>query len=96
MDEVVGGPWSVGTISPLAQATTKAVAAPVEAACTSVPAQEAAHLAETRWRQGGKRAWLWGAVTSGVTVLVGRMARGGAVARALLGETFAGLLVTDR
>jgi len=36
------------------------------------------------------------AVTSLVTVFVVRMSRGGQVARELLGETFAGLLVTDR
>ena len=96
MDEVFGVPLSVGTISQLEQATTKAVAAPVEAACTYVQAQEAAHLDETSWRQGGKRAWLWVAVTSWVTVFVVRMSRGGEVARELLGETFAGILVTDR
>jgi transposase len=55
-----------------------------------------AHLDETSWRQGGKRAWLWVAVTSLVTVFVIRMSRGGQVARELLGETFAGILVTDR
>ena len=44
----------------------------------------------------GKRAGLWGAVTRWVTGFVVRMSRGGAVARELLGETFAGILVTDR
>jgi len=96
MGEVFGVPMSVGTISPLEQATTAAVAAPVEEAHTYVHAQAVAHLDETRWRQGGKRAWLWVAVTSWVTVFVVRMSRGGHVARELLGEQFAGILVTDR
>jgi transposase len=96
MDEVFGVPMSVGTISQLEQATTAAVAAPVEAARTYVHAQAVAHLDETSWRQGVKRAWLWVAVTSWVTVFVVRMSRGGPVARELLGETFAGILVTDR
>ena len=96
MDDVFGVPLSVGTISRLEQATTKVVAEPVEEACTYVQAQEVAHLDETSWRQGGKRAWLWVAVTSWVTVFLVRMSRSGAVARALLGETFAGILVTDR
>jgi transposase len=96
MDEVFGVPMSVGTISPLEQATTAAVAAPVEAARTSVQAQAVAHLDETGWRQGGKRAWLWVAVTSLVTVCVVRLSRGADVARALLGEEFSGILVTDR
>jgi transposase len=58
--------------------------------------QAVAHLDETSWRQGDKRAWLWVAVTSWVTVFVVRMSRGGQVARELLGERFAGILVTDR
>ena len=95
-EEVFGVPMSVGTISPLEQATTEAVAAPVEAARTYVQAQEVAHLDETSWRQGDKRAWLWVAVTSWVTVFVVRMSRGGQVARELLGAQFSGILVTDR
>jgi transposase len=96
MDEVFGVPMSVGTISQLERATTAAVAAPVEEAHSYVHEQEVAHLDETSWRQGGKRAWLWVAVTSWVTVFVVRMSRGGHVARELLGETFSGILVTDR
>ena len=96
MDEVFGVPMSVGTIGPLEQATTAAVAAPVEEARTYVQAQEVAHLDETSWRQGDKRAWLWVAVTSLVTVFVVRLSRGGHVARELLGEEFSGILVTDR
>ena len=96
LEEVFGVPMSVGTISPLEQATTEAVAAPVEEARTDVHAQEVAHLDETSWRQGDKRAWLWVAVTSGVTVFVVWMSRGGHVARELLGETFSGILVPDR
>jgi transposase len=96
MDDVFGVPVSVGTISQLEQATTEAVAAPVEEAQTSVQVQKVAHLDETRWRQGGKPAWLWVAVTSVVTVFVVRLSRGADVARELLGEAFSGILVTDR
>jgi transposase len=96
MEEVFGVPLSVGTISSLEQTTTEAVAAPVEEARTYVQAQEVAHLDETSWRQGDKRAWLWVAVTSWVTVFVVRLSRGGQVARELLGERFGGILVTDR
>jgi len=96
MDEVCGVPMRVGTISPLEPATPAAVAAPGEEARLDVPEQAVAHLDETSGRPGGKRAWLWVAVTSGVTVCVVRMSRGGPVARALLGETCAGILVTDR
>jgi transposase len=96
MDAVCGVPLRVGTISQLAQAITAAVATPVEEAHTYVHEHAVAHLDETSWRQGGKRAWLWGAVTRWVTVFVVRMSRGGSVARELLGAQFAGILVTDR
>jgi len=96
MDEVFGVPMRVGTIGPLEQATTAAVAAPVEEARTYVQAQEVAHLDETSGRQGDKRAWLWVAVTSWVTVFVVRLSRGGQVARELWGEQCSGILVTDR
>jgi transposase len=96
MEEVFGVPMSVGTISQLEQATTAAVAAPIAEARTYVHEQAVAHLDETSWRQRGKRAWLWVAVTSWVTVFVIRLSRGGPVVRELLGETFSGILVTDR
>ena len=82
-DDVFGVPVSVGTISQWEQATPAAVAAPVEEARTCVPAQAVVHRDESRWRQGGKRAWVWVAVTSMVTVGGGRVSRGAAVARAL-------------
>src|SRR5215831_180888 len=96
MDELFGVPRSVGTISQSEQATTEVVTAPVEEARAYVHEQHVAHLDETSWRQGAKRAWLWVAVTSFVTVFLVRMSRGGRVARELLGETFSGILVTDR
>src|SRR3989454_1251619 len=96
MDDVFGVPLSVGTISQLEQATTAAGVAPGEEARTSVHAQAVAHLDETSWREGGKRAWLWVAVTRVVTGFVVRLSRGAHVARELLGEEFTGILVTDR
>jgi len=96
MDDLFGVPMSVGTISQSEKATTAVVAEPVEEARTYVQEQAVAHLDETRWRQGDKRAWRWVAVTSLVTVFLVRMSRGGQVARELLGEKCSGILVTDR
>ena len=96
MDDLFGVPMRVGTISQSEKATTKALAEPVEEARAYVQEQSVAHLDETSWRQGEKRAWLWVAVTSWVTVFLVRLSRGGQVARELLGEGFCGILVTDR
>jgi transposase len=96
MDDLFSVPVSVGTISQSEKATTAIVAQPVEEARACVAEQAVAHVDETSWRQGGKRAWLWVAVTSLVTVFLVRLSRGGQVARELLGEGFSGILVTDR
>src|SRR5499426_1621923 len=96
MDDIFGVSMSVGTISQSEQTTTAVVALPVEEARAHVQEQAVAHVDETSWRQGGKRAWLWVGVTSMVTVFLIRMSRGGQVARELLGQRFAGILVTDR
>jgi hypothetical protein len=89
-------PWRVGTSSQWEHATRAAVAAPVEAARAYVPTPKVAHRDETSWRQGDKAAWLGVAVTTWGTVVVVRLSRGGHVARELWGQTFAGILVTDR
>jgi transposase len=89
-------PMSVGSISQSEKTTTAVIAEPVEEARAYVEAQSVSHLDETSWREGGKRAWLWVAVTSLVTVFLIRMSRGGQVARELLGAGFSGILVTDR
>jgi transposase len=96
MDDLFRVPMSVGTVSQSEQTTTEVLAAPVEEARAYVPEQPVAHLDETSWRQGKQRAWLWVAVTSWVTVFVVRLSRGGQIARELLGDTFNGILVTDR
>jgi transposase len=96
LDEVFGVPRRVGTISQSEQITTEVLTMPVEEARAHVQEQAVAHVDETSWRQGDQRAWLWVAVSSMVTVLLIRMSRGGHVARELLGERCAGILVTDR
>jgi transposase len=96
MADLFGVPMSVGTISQSETLTTSVVAEPVKEARDLVEKQAVAHLDETSWREAGKRAWLWVAVTSWVTVFVIRLSRGGQVARELLGEHFSGILVTDR
>jgi transposase len=96
LEDIFGVPMRVGTITQSEQATTEVVAEPVGAARACGAEQAVAHGDETSWRQGDKRAWVWVAVTSLVTVLLIRLSRGGHGARALLGAPFSGILVTDR
>jgi transposase len=96
MADLCGVPMSGGTISQSEKATTEVVAEPVKEARAYVHEPSVAHLDETSGRQGDKRAWRWVAVTSVGTVFLGRMSRGGQVARELLGKQCSGILVTER
>ena len=96
LEDLFGVQMGLGTVANLEQATRQAVAEPVAEARVYVQQQPAAYLDETGWREGQRRAWLWTAVTAGVTVFVIRLSRSGQVARELLGEQFWGWLVTDR
>lgn len=96
LGDLCGLSMRLGTMSNLETATAQVVAAPVAEARTYVQEQASAHLDETGWREGKRRAWLWVAATTWGTVFVVRLSRGGEGARELLGETCGGILVTDR
>jgi transposase len=96
MADLFGISVGLGTIANLEQATVQALADPVAAARAYVPAQAAAYVDETSWREGAPRPWLWVAVTAWVTVFIVRRFRGAKVAQELLGERFWGYVVTDR
>jgi len=87
---------SVGSICTLEQRTGEAISEPVEEAREYVKEQQVVHMDETGWREANKKAWLWVAATSLVTVFLIRCSRGGTVAREMLGETFGGILNSDR
>ena len=60
--------------------------------------QPACNVDETSWRQGEqtKASWLWVVVTALVTVFHIVPSRSGAIARQLLGETYTGVVGSDR
>lgn len=87
---------ALGTVSNLEQATSEALAKPVEEAKEYVAEQAVANVDETGWRQANNKAWLWVAATTWVTVFVIRLSRGGQVVKELLGEDFAGIVGSDR
>jgi transposase len=87
---------ALGSISALERATSEALQEPVAEARGFVQQQPVAHVDETGWREANHRAWLWTAVTQAVTVFLIRCSRGSQVAMELVGEAFAGILVSDR
>jgi transposase len=96
LEDLFGVSIGLGSVANLEQSTAQVLVEPVAEARAYVQAQPTAYLDETGWRERRQRAWLWAAVTAGVTVFVIRLSRGGQVAQELLGERFWGYLVTDR
>jgi len=86
----------LGSVSNLEQATSEALAEPVEEVAKAIQQEPVVHADETGWYERSKRAWLWVAVTAHLAVFLVRKSRGARVARELLGDLFAGLLVSDR
>lgn len=101
LHDVLGVDLSLGTVCNLCHEMSEALTDPVEEAREYIRRAWLAFLDETGWKQGQengrkKRAWLWVAATTMVTVFRIATSRGSQVAKEILGEHFAGYIVTDR
>lgn len=96
LGDLFGVDVSVGTVSALEQRVSAALEPVVAAAQAAVQQTAVVNMDETGWRQARQRAWLWTMVTATVTVFHINRSRGGAVARALLGSAWSGVLGSDR
>ena len=90
-----GIPISLGSIPVCEAIVSAALAEPVQEAREYVQSAAILHADETGWREMNKKAWLWAAVTSTVTVFMIHAKRGQVAAQKLLGW-FSGILVSDR
>jgi len=96
LGDLLGIDVSLGTVSNTEARVSEAVAEPVQAARIFVQQQAVAYADETGHKVAGKKAWMWVAATASVSVFLIRFSRGADVAKELLGENFAGWLVSDR
>lgn len=95
---------SRGSINRLRQQVSEAVEEAVEQAQQYVREQKVVHSDETSFRQGNgdglnpkqTTGWLWMLGTRLVKVFSVQLSRGQAIAQKLLGETFQGILISDR
>jgi transposase len=94
--ELCGVRVSLGSIQSLCEETSEALAVPYREAKEAVPQAEMAHLDETGWKEKGKRHWLWVAVTRLATVFLVSCSRGRKALKELIGESFEGILHSDR
>jgi transposase len=96
MTKLLHVPMSTGMVSKVQGQVSQAMAAPFDEALQHIRAQDRLHGDETSWREDKKKAWLWVAAAVLVTVFLIRTSRGARAAKDLLGESFRGILTTDR
>jgi len=95
MKDLFGVTMSLGSVINSEQVISDDLEGPVAEAHDYVMKQVVINADETGWREGNRRAWLWVAVSSMVTVFMIHARRGAVAAKQLLGD-FAGILVSDR
>jgi len=96
MEAVFHTEMGLGTIPALERRVSGALAEPVEEAQVHLRQQSVNNVDETSWREGTQRTWLWINTTPQVTVFWLLPGRGGQQARQVLGETFEGIVGSDR
>jgi transposase len=104
MDELFGVKISVGSINRLRQESSDAIAQVVDAAHEYVRTQPQVNMDETSFAQGNgdgnnpskRKGWLWVMVTPLVSYFGIFLGRSQAVCQQMLGETFAGIVSSDR
>lgn len=94
MADLFGVPIGPAAVCDLQHRTAGALG-PIAAAAHAHVTGRPANVDETGWREGGKRGWLWVAVTAAVTVFLVRLSRGRKVLAELIPGP-AGVLTTDR
>ena len=87
---------SLGTISQSEAILSTALAPIVEEAHAHVKQAGVVHADETGHREKGHRQWMWVAIAGTVGVFMARASRSAEIARELLGNDFAGILISDR
>jgi transposase len=96
LDELFGCPVSVGTVDAIIARVGQALADPYMQLRAALPTEPVVHADETSWALAGDRRWLWGGFTPELAVFAFHESRGQKACRMLLGETPAGIVVSDR
>ena len=104
LDQLLGVEISRGAIATIRQRLSAALAQPMAEALQAARQQPVAYVDETGAPTGnadggnpnGKRGWQWVMVTPVVTVFLQGLSRSAAAAIELLGNTFGGIVVSDR
>jgi len=95
---------SIASVNRLRHELTQALSIPVQEVHQFVQGAPFLHSDETSFQQGnadgnnpeGKKGWLWTIVTDSVVLFEVALSRGGAIARQLIGDDSAGIVISDR
>ena len=86
----------IGTISNAERLVSKALTSTVDAIEKEIKSSDYAHLDETSHRRSGKTEWLWVACNKEVSLFKIFDNRAQSSAKALIGENYQGMTITDR
>jgi len=89
-------PLSPGAVIDLCQVLNRALTTAYGDSQEAAAAAESSNVDETGWKQAGKRRWLWVLVSAASTVFMVATRRSAKALRTLLGETFHGVVTSDR
>jgi len=89
-------PISPGAVSDLCQVLSQAMAAPYTESQTAATTADHGNVDETGWKQAGRRRWLWVLVSVASTVFLVATQRSAKALKMLLGESFQGIVTSDR
>ncbi len=89
-------PLALGTVSHLEGQMSAALAAAHAEALAAARQAPVKHVDETGWKRAGRLCWLWVAATQSVAAFLIHARRGWDGLRALLGESAAGIVTSDR
>ena len=89
-------PISPGAVSDLCQVLSQAMAAPYTESQTAATTADHGNVDETGWKQAGRRLWLWVLVSVASTVFLVATQRSAKALKMLLGESFQGIVTSDR
>ena len=96
LEALLGTPCSTGLTVKHQEIASAALAGCHAELLAALPASDVANVDETAAMEAGRKAWLWTAATAAFTVFAVRLTRAGCVVRELLGEAYAGVVVSDR
>ena len=94
--DLFGAELSTGAVEAIVSRAGEALALPYQGLLDHVQAAPALNIDETGWRLRGRKRTLWGAITPQAAVFRVAPDRHEREARALLGESFAGVACSDR